>query len=208
MKSKNSENAIIIFQKNLIHGKVKTRLAATIGDQKAFEIYKDLVAFTYKQSIGVKDADIWVFFSDGFEEIDEGFQEHITAKMVQDGDDLGQRMQNAFATIFSMGYSNAVLMGTDCPEITPETIETALDSLEKNEVVVGPALDGGYYLIGMNNLYPQLFWQMPWSTENVFPLTLETIYQNNLSHYLLPVLSDIDTEEDWLKFESLISENN
>lgn len=208
MKSKNSENAIIIFQKNLIHGKVKTRLAATIGDQKAFEIYKDLVAFTYKQSIGVKDADIWVFFSDGFEEIDEGFQEHITAKMVQDGDDLGQRMQNAFATIFSMGYSNAVLMGTDCPEITPETIETALDSLEKHEVVVGPALDGGYYLIGMNNLYPQLFWQMPWSTENVFPLTLETIYQNNLSHYLLPVLSDIDTEEDWLKFESLISENN
>ncbi|WP_373521113.1 TIGR04282 family arsenosugar biosynthesis glycosyltransferase [Aquiflexum sp.] len=208
MKSKNSENAIIIFQKNLIFGKVKTRLAATVGNQMALEIYKDLIAFTYRQVIEIKDADLWVFFSEGFEEIGEDFQKHITAIMIQEGAYLGERMQNAFATIFGMGYTKAVLIGTDCPEITPKIIKTSLDSLKKHEVVVGPALDGGYYLIGMNKVYPQLFWQMPWSTEKLLTLTLQKLNNDNLSHYLLPVLSDIDTEEDWLKFETLISENN
>ncbi|WP_373496849.1 TIGR04282 family arsenosugar biosynthesis glycosyltransferase [Aquiflexum sp.] len=205
MKSKNSENAIIIFQKNLVLGKVKTRLAASVGNQQALEIYRDLVAFTYRQAIEVKNADIWVFFSDAFEEIEESFQDHITAKMVQEGADLGERMQNAFATIFGMGYSKAFLIGTDCPEISPKILETALDSLKKHEVVIGSALDGGYYLIGMKKVHPQLFWQMPWSTVKVLPTTLQKINNDNLSHYLLPTLSDIDTEEDWLTFRILIS---
>lgn len=207
MKGKNSENAIIIFQKNLILGKVKTRLAATVGNQQALEIYRGLVDFTYRKAMEVKDADIWVFFSESFEEIDENFQEHITATMVQEGIDLGARMHNAFSTIFGMGYSKAFLIGTDCPEISPKILETALDSLKKHEVVIGPALDGGYYLIGMKKVLPQLFCQMPWSTDIVLPTTLEKINNDLLSHYLLPVLSDIDTKEDWLKFETLISDN-
>lgn len=204
MKSKNSSNAIIIFQKNLIFGKVKTRLATSVGNQRALEIYRDLVAFTYRQTIEVKDADIWVFFSEDFEEIGESFQEHITAKMVQDGTDLGARMLNAFDAIFGMGYLKAVLIGTDCPEITPVIIEEAIKSLSRDEVILGPALDGGYYLIGMTKVHPQLFCQMPWSTDKVLPTTLQKLINENLSHYLLPVLSDIDTEEDWLNFKSLI----
>jgi len=82
MKSKNSDNAIIIFQKNLIPGKVKTRLAATVGNQQALEIYKELVAFTHKQTSEVADADVWIFFSESIEEIGVKFQQHVTAKMV------------------------------------------------------------------------------------------------------------------------------
>lgn len=206
MKSKNPKNAIIIFQKNLVLGKVKTRLAATVGNQQALEIYSDLVAFTYRQAIEVKNADIWVFFSETFEEISESFQDHITATMVQQGADLGERMQNAFTILFGMGYSQVVLIGTDCPEITPEIIDNALDCLNRNETVIGPAVDGGYYLIGMDKVLPQLFSQIPWSTDKVFNLTLERIKQENLSHYILPTLSDIDSEKDWLTFKILISE--
>lgn len=207
MKSKNSGNAIIIFQKNLILGKVKTRLAATVGHQQALEIYRELVAFTYRQAIETEDADIWVFFSESFEEIEENFQKQITATMVQEGSDLGERMENAFDAIFRFGYTKAVLIGTDCPEITPIILENALNSLKRSETVIGPALDGGYYLIGMDNVLPQLFYQIPWSTENVFPITLKRINQDSISHHLLPVLSDIDTEEDWINFKNLILEN-
>jgi rSAM/selenodomain-associated transferase 1 len=206
MKSKNSDNTIIIFQKNLIPGKVKTRLAATVGNQQALEIYKELVAFTHKQTSEVADADVWIFFSESIEEIGVKFQQHVTAKMVQEGSDLGERMHNAFKTIFGMGYKKAILIGTDCPEISPEILETALDSLQNNEAVIGPALDGGYYLVGMKKAQPHLFEHMPWSTENVFPLTLLKLNQLNISYWLLPGLSDIDTEEDWLNFKSLISE--
>jgi len=206
MKNKNSKNAIIIFQKNLIPGMVKTRLAATVGNQQAMEIYRELVAFTHMQAIDVADADVWIFFSESLEELEEKVQKHITAMMVQEGSDLGKRMHNAFETIFGMGYAQAVLIGTDCPEISPEIIETALSSLNKNEVVIGPALDGGYYLIGMKKVHQNLFEQMPWSTENVLPLTLQKIKQHNLSFGLLTALSDVDTEEDWLNFKSLISE--
>jgi rSAM/selenodomain-associated transferase 1 len=171
------------------------------------EIYRDLVAFTYRQAIEIRDADIWVFFSESFEELEEIFQNQITATMVQDGMDLGERMKNAFTTIFGFGYTKAVLIGTDCPEITPLIIESALHSLDRNEVVIGPALDGGYYLIGMDKVIPQLFSQIPWSTDNVFPITLERINQGNISHFTLPVLSDIDTEEDWINLKNLISDN-
>jgi uncharacterized protein len=207
MKRKNSENAIIIFQKNLILGKVKTRLAASVGHQEALEIYRGLVAYTYRQAFEIRDADIWVFFSESFEEMEGNFQEHITATMVQEGSDLGERMEYAFTSIFGFGYTKAVLIGTDCPEITSGIIENALKSLEKNEVVIGPAVDGGYYLIGMAKVLPQLFSQIPWSTENVFPITLQRINQDNISHFTLPVLSDIDTEEDWINLKNLISEN-
>lgn len=207
MKSKKSENAIIIFQKNLILGKVKTRLAATVGNQQALEIYRELVAFTYRQAIETEDADIWVFFSESFEEIEENFHKQITATMVQAGSDLGERMENAFASIFRFGYTKAVLIGTDCPEITPIILENALNALKRNETVIGPALDGGYYLIGMDKVLPQLFCKIPWSTEKVFPITLQRINQDSISHHLLSVLSDIDTEEDWINFKNLISEN-
>lgn len=206
MKSKNSDNAIIIFQKNLIPGKVKTRLAATVGNQQALDIYRELVAFTHRQTSEVADADVWIFFSESFEEIGEKFQQYMTAKMVQEGSDLGKRMHNAFETIFGMGYKKAILIGTDCPEISPEILESALDALQKNEAVIGPALDGGYYLVGMNKAQPHLFEDMPWSTENVFSLTLQKLNQLNIAYWLLPALSDIDTEEDWLNFKSLISE--
>ena len=206
MKSKNSQNAIIIFQKNLVPGKVKTRLAATVGNHQAMEIYRELVAFTHKQATEVTDADVWIFFSDDFEEIGQNFQKYITAKMVQDGGDLGERMKNAFQTIFGLGYQTAILIGTDCPEISPKIMETAFNSLKNQDVVIGPALDGGYYLVGMKTVHFQLFEHIPWSTENVLPLTLEKLNQNNLSYILLPGLSDIDTEEDWLNFKKLISE--
>lgn len=207
MKRRKSENAIIIFQKNLVQGKVKTRLAASLGHPQALEIYKDLIAFTYRQLREITDADIWVFYSEFFEEIEGNFRNQIRGKMIQEGADLGKRMENAFTTIFGFGYKKAVLIGTDCPEITPIILENALISLQNYEVVIGPALDGGYYLIGMGKVFPSLFYQIPWSTENVFPITLERINQANVSHFTLPVLSDIDAEEDWIKFKNLIKDN-
>ncbi|MDG1477264.1 MAG: TIGR04282 family arsenosugar biosynthesis glycosyltransferase [Vicingaceae bacterium] len=186
-----SKNLLIIFVKNIILGKVKTRLAKTVGDNKAFEVYKQLVDITEECSKKVK-ADKHVYFSDvviNGKWIDE-------LKFVQNGENLGERMCNAFDYAFKQGYDKVVLIGSDLPDISPEIIEKGFDALDTGEIVFGPAEDGGYYLVGMKKPHKFIFENKPWSEPNLFNVTLKELGKQEVSFSLLQTLNDIDTFED------------
>lgn len=190
-----NENALIVFQKNAVLGKVKTRLAATVGDQRALEIYQALLKHTYIQIQELEETDIAIFYSDFIEKSPlEKFEADI--EEIQVGVDLGVKMSNAFQNLFQKGYKKVVIIGTDCPDIKSEDINAAFLSLEKKEVCIGPALDGGYYLLGMRQFYGSLFQNIPWSSSEVSKKTLEILNRDQISYELLKTLRDIDTEED------------
>lgn len=186
-------NALIIFAKNPVYGKVKTRLAATIGEEAALNVYKHLLErcrlITEKLS-----ADKFVFYSDHVPPDDIWDAAYIRSK--QEGHNLGERMQNAFQEVFDEGYKKVVIIGTDCPSLTEEIIEEAFNKLEQLDVVIGPAKDGGYYLLGMISIQPELFKRITWSTEEVLQQTLNACNHSTLTTYLLPELSDLDDEND------------
>lgn len=188
-------SALIIFQKNAVLGKVKSRLAATIGEKKALEIYRSLLLHTYGQMEKLEEIDITIFYSDYIEESSYGqfkpdFQE------IQVGADLGERMANAFQKLFQKGYKKVIIIGTDCPEIKSADIIDAFQALDKKDVCIGPALDGGYYLLGMCRYYEFLFQNIPWSSSEVTAKTIKTLNHHQISYKLLKTLRDIDTEED------------
>lgn len=190
-----SGKKLIIFVKNAVAGKVKTRLAASIGDEKALEVYRLLLRFTYdlaKEVQAVKE----VSYADESDQPDELIPEEFE-RTIQKGNDLGERMSHAFKSAIGDGHEYIVLIGSDCAELTPEIVEQAFLSLKVNNVVVGPAEDGGYYLIGMNGYYPELFKDIKWSTGEVLSKTVEKIRTMGLSFALLPKLNDVDDLEDW-----------
>jgi uncharacterized protein len=191
-----NQKAIIVFQKNLVLGKVKTRLAVDLGKEKTLDIYRHLVISTYKVLQSLKDTEIFIFFSDYIEELPLDTSLNFTGYL-QKGNDLGERMLNAFSEVFDKGHQSIVIIGTDCPYLTKEILMDAFDILEEDDVVLGPAKDGGYYLLGMKTVIPELFKNIPWSTDKVLDLSLDVIRSQKLSFRLLPFLSDIDTLEDW-----------
>ena len=108
-------------------------------------------------------------------------------------------MSHAFKKAFET-HQKVVIIGSDCASLTKEIVEKAYKALNTNPFVIGPAIDGGYYLLGMNQYFPQVFENIEWSTPSVFPKTIEIIENLGKSYFLLPELSDIDTEEDWKKY--------
>ena len=186
-----SKNLLIVFVKNIILGKVKTRLAKTIGDEGAFKIYRELVGITEKETLKV-NADRHIYFSDVI--ITSKWQGD--QKFVQEGVDLGIRMHNAFLEGFAQGYENIIVIGSDLPDISNEVIQAGFDQLESNNVVFGPADDGGYYLLGMSNMTNSIFENKPWSQSTLLDVTLQELSEQQKSVALLPTLNDIDTFED------------
>lgn len=190
----------MIFIKNPIAGKVKTRLAKDIGDEKAVEYYRRLLSLTRKAALGCK-ADRWLWYGDFINEEDE-WDDRYFAKKLQHGESLGDRMKNAFAEGFQRGFSKVVIIGSDCPEMSSSLLEEAFERLEQNDVVTGPANDGGYYLLGMRS-FQNLFDGISWSTSEVYPKTIKKIKQAGLSYEELPELTDLDTIEDLKKLSQL-----
>lgn len=183
---------VLVFAKNILLGKVKTRLAATIGAQAAFEVYKHLVELTEAQTSKLNDCAIHVWFSDII--IEDKWAGH--PKFVQLGDDLGARMEGAFAYGFSQGYEQIIGIGTDLPDLNAEIMEEAFRQLESRDTVFGPAVDGGYYLLGMKQIMPEVFRDQAWSTDGLLTETLRRLKNSGNSIALLPPLNDIDTLED------------
>lgn len=138
-----TKELIIVFVKNIKLGKVKTRLAKTIGNQAAFEVYSELVKITETATQNTT-FDKRIYFSDAIVETKWGT--HF--KAVQHGENLGERMKNAFKKGFEDGYERIILIGSDLPDINSTHLEAGLQALKQNEIVFGPAIDGGYYLIG------------------------------------------------------------
>jgi len=186
------KNALIIFVRKPEYGKVKTRLAATLGKTKALKMYELLLQHTHSEA-GKTEAEKFVFYTDELctDDIWNDYK-----KFAQRGNDLGSRIENAFKNIFDEHYENIIIIGSDCFELSNEIIETAFSLLKKNDVVIGPAKDGGYYLLGMKKMYPSIFENINWSTSEVFYQTIQKIRSLNLSYELLPVLSDVDTVHD------------
>lgn len=185
--------AIIIFQKTPELGKVKTRLAKTIGKAKALEAYQLLLQHTHEQ-VALVDADVFVYFE---KEIDPFFvRDQRYVGVLQERGDLGQKMKTALQEVLADGYPKAILIGSDCPGLDAEVLEQAIHYLSSSDLVLGPAKDGGYYLIGMGQMYGTLFENMPWSTSEVFSKTLAEAKHLDLEIALLRELADVDVYED------------
>ncbi len=190
------KEVVLVFQRNEILGKVKTRLAARVGEEQAMEIYRYLLNKTY---LALKEitVPITTYFS---EFIPENPIHSAENKLVQVGGDLGERMKNAFAAHLESGMEKVVLIGTDCPSLEGIHLVQAFEALEHFDLVLGPARDGGYYLIGMKRRADFLFEGITWSSELVLSQTLALAADQGLHSSLLPILEDIDSPEDWERY--------
>lgn len=199
-----SNPLIMVFVRNPELGRVKTRLAKSIGDQAALEIYKILSKHTSK-IISEIDSDQLIFYSDKIQDNDIWTATNCK-KQIQTKGDLGQKMLAAFQYGFSLGYQKIIIIGSDLYSLRPKHIESAFEQLENYDVVIGPALDGGYYLLGLNFIIPKIFKQKQWSTSSVLKETLSDLKEFNVN--LLEPLNDIDTYEDLKKEPQLLKQLN
>lgn len=194
-----TNNALIVFTRNPELGKCKTRLAKTLGDQSALDIYKYLLKHT--ANVAKKaDASRYVFYSENINHNDIWNVAHFRKKL-QTGHDLGERMHNAFNELLNSGHKKVVIIGSDLLDLNEDIIEQALKKLDTNDVVIGPAEDGGYYLLGMKTLHSKVFQNKAWGTETVRQDTLKDLQNSHV--YLLKELNDIDTFEDMKHYDQL-----
>ncbi|MBX7241365.1 MAG: TIGR04282 family arsenosugar biosynthesis glycosyltransferase [Bacteroidia bacterium] len=189
-----NDSLLILFVKHPVPGQVKTRLAADTNTETALSVYNALLEYTETcvREVPVKKR---VAYGNFIPETDF-WQEKGYERSMQSGDTLGKRMSNAISEAQKEGYSKVVLIGSDCAELSPKILTEAFENLQKHSVVIGPAGDGGYYLIGMSGYFPFIFENKDWSTDSVLPSTLSDLKKHNISFKLLPELNDIDTLED------------
>ncbi len=189
-----TEKNLIIFVKNPVEGKVKTRLAATIGNKNALIIYQALLNHT-KDLVLKIDAKRYLFYDQKIE-VNDSWKSELFIKKEQSDGDLGLRMMNAFSEVIDNEITKTIIIGSDCIELNSEIVEYAFQCLDSNDVVIGPAEDGGYYLLGMKSLHKNLFIDKSWSTEFLLKETIHTVEKEKLSFKLLPTLSDVDSENN------------
>ena len=206
------QTALVVFAKAPIPGQVKTRLCPPLTPDEAATLHGSFVLDTLERTkaavatlklpidryLACAPSATHVFF--------KIMEERQDVKLIdQVGDDLGARMNQAFQTLFSQGYRQVVLIGTDVPTLPLDHVKQALTALENHDLVLGPALDGGYYLIGLKRMAPELFTGMPWSTDQVLGLTQGKAAKIGLKASLIQPWRDVDTLGD---LEALIEACN
>lgn len=192
-----SKNLLVVFVKNLIPGSVKTRLAKDIGTDMAMEVYKELVSYTSEITDKV-DTLKAVYYSE-YVEMWDFFNDEKYTKHLQEGKDLGQKMLNSFYDAFENDHDKMVLIGSDIPDLSKKVINDAFKKLDDNDLVVGPAEDGGYYLIGMKKPHESLFEGMEYGTDRVLSDLLEEADNLSLKVAQTDMLFDLDTVADMKK---------
>lgn len=193
-----SKPALIIFIRNPELGKVKTRIAKTVGDEKAFQVYLALLKHIRNITQDVKGVERYLFYTHFIDHADEWDEKYYHKRIQCDGD-IGTKMNDAFERVLDK-HQSAIIVGSDIASLTTAIIEKSIHVLKKNDYVLGPALDGGYYLLGMKKPSAFLFNDMIWSTNQVFNDTTRRIKKANASFGLVDTLSDIDHWEDWQKY--------
>lgn len=197
MRSKS--NALILFVKNARRGHVKTRLASFLGEEMALKIYLALcerIQEVCKEFPGT----CYVYYSEYIPEKEDMWSDRFFIKKTQCiSTDLGERMKSAFNDLCPQ-YESVMLLGTDIPHLSMDILKDATLALIENELVFGPSLDGGYYLIGMKNTNEFLFDKMVWSVDTVLEESIRRADSRKISYHLLKPLPDIDTYEDWKKY--------
>ncbi|MGB5237785.1 MAG: TIGR04282 family arsenosugar biosynthesis glycosyltransferase [Flavobacteriaceae bacterium] len=186
------KNLLIIFTRNIELGKCKTRLAKTVGPQIALDIYIFLVEHTSVISKNLTSQK-WVFYSE-HKASGDLFNDDIYEKYCQEGRDLGERMHNAFQLGFEKGFEKIIVIGSDIYDLEESDLNKAFKALDDAEYVLGPAQDGGYYLLGMKTPNAKLFENKSWGTDKVLDETLETIKGSEV--FLLDQRNDVDTYHD------------
>ena len=201
MRGKTSSTAerLVVFVKAPRAGFVKTRLARSLGADKACTAYRRLVDRLFARLRGLHNVELRFAPDDAEAEIQPWLAPGWTHARQGTGD-LGERLVHAFGEGFKQSVRRVVVIGSDCPEVTVEDIRSAWRALASHDVVLGPACDGGYWLIGLRAPRSELFEGIPWSTPQVYAETELRARRAGLSICKLRELSDVDTLEDWRKF--------
>lgn len=198
--SRKNDNALIVFLKYPETEKVKTRLGKNIGNRRAVELYREVASFVADSFSGSKNWTTFFFYTprERKKEVFEWLGDKEAFFFAQETGSLGQRMSRAFEKCFSLGFRNVVIIGTDCVMVTEEDVETAFSLLSGGEfeAVLGPATDGGYYLLGLCGRIDAVFQDIQWSTSRVFKETEKRMRENGLHHAVMRELWDIDEEKD------------
>jgi rSAM/selenodomain-associated transferase 1 len=205
MKQGTRTSALLVFVRTPRPGKVKTRLARSLGNEKAAEFYK-LCTDAVLEEIGhlSRDVERYISFAEPISKYEAKRLAGLGLRVVvQEGESLGQRLYNAFSRVLENGTRKVVIVASDVPDLTADIMKEAFSSLDKSDVVIGPCYDGGYYLIGMKELHDELFNGISWGTELVFRQTLNIARENGLTVRQVPILVDIDTEADLRQWSQL-----
>jgi len=192
---------LIVFLKAPRPGTVKTRLAETIGVGPAAAAYRQLIETLLSRLQSLGAVELCYSPDDALAEIEPWLRKGWVAVPQGDGD-LGQRLESAFDRSFAAGAQRVVVIGSDCPAVTDDDVGQAWAELRLRDVVLGPTTDGGYWLIGLRQIEPSLFHDIPWSTDGVFAESMKRISHRRLSVQVLRQLTDVDTERDWRAFLS------
>lgn len=195
-----TKNLLIIFSKNQILGKVKTRLAKSIGEELALKTYGILAEHTASTVKNIA-CDKAIYFSEQIS-ANPTWKSVDGKAYIQKGANLGEKMSNAFDQGFEDSYQKVILIGSDLFDLQPHHLKEAFQKLEQYDTVIGPAADGGYYLIGLKNNNPLLFKNKNWGTSSVLKDTLADLKDSNIS--LLEELNDIDIYSDLKGNEKLL----
>lgn len=194
-----SQECLLIFTRYPEPGQVKTRLIPALGADAAALLYRQMVEHTLQQARAlqqIRSISIEIWFTGGS---NAQMQDWLGQDLIyerQPPSDLGDRLSYALQTTFNKGNTSAVIIGTDCPELNPVILEQSFSGLQHNELILGPAKDGGYYLIGLQRLIRELFVGISWSTAEVFQQTNQIAENLNLTRAYLTPLSDVDVPQD------------
>jgi len=194
-----SDQHLIIFLKAPRAGEVKTRLAVGLGPAGALRAYERLVETLLESLAALEPIELRFAPDDSADEVARWLRSGWTSRAQGPGD-LGERLCRAFGEAFKSGGRRVVVIGSDCPDVTPSDIEAAWGALATHDVVLGPAVDGGYWLVGLRALHKPLFEGIRWSTSSVLAETLAQCKRRGLSVHRLRELRDVDTPDDWRRF--------
>ena len=192
---------LLVFLKAPRPGTVKTRLAATLGSTAATAAYRTLVETLFTQINEWSGVELRYTPDSAADEIHR-WQRPSWVLAPQGDGDLGQRMVRAFAEHFAAGAQKILIIGADCPDVTPTDLLSAWVALDRDDLVIGPANDGGYWLVGLRAPCPELFHGIAWSTDQVLAETLTKARAAGLAVARLRTLTDVDTEVEWRSWQA------
>ncbi|MBW4513092.1 MAG: TIGR04282 family arsenosugar biosynthesis glycosyltransferase [Scytonematopsis contorta HA4267-MV1] len=209
---KTSPQHLIIYTRYPEPGKTKTRLIPFLGEKEAADLQQKMTEYTLMQAqklLQLFPVTIEVRFAGGNLQLmkkwlSKNFNSQLLYQHQGEGD-LGQKMANSFLEAFNQGAEQVITIGSDCPGVNTEILATAFQHLKTHDLVVGPAIDGGYYLIGLQRNTDELFHNINWGTEQVLQQTIDIAQKLNLSVEYLPILADVDRPEDLYVWEQILN---
>ena len=204
-----SQERLVVFARAPILGAVKTRLVPPLSNEQALALHRALVEDTLERltRVGGNALERWLYLSEPLASQDALEIPSDWTMALQSGDDLGGRMENAFRDALHEEPGKMILLGSDSPTVPLEYVGQAFKEMVDREVVLGPAEDGGYYLIGCSTLVPELFQSIDWGTDRVLSQSKDALANANREFALLPAWYDVDSEKDLARLRTELKAN-